>query len=188
MTLYLYEQPFEDLLFDDDNVFEDHFFDYPMMMTSRHYYSPFERQQLSEAFHPNDFLLNYDDDDDFDELTLDPEINIKEDKNKNKYFIRVNLPGMTKNQIKMVMSDDRMLTISGEKESYYCNGGKNRNRNQEMACSYDQFEKSINIPEDANLETLRAKMENGVLKIVINKLNTSSSSRDKHHYRNIHIQ
>jgi len=220
MALYLYEQPLEDFIFDsgdDDDIFGEDPFDYSLTSRSKyhsmdHPYNSFEKQ-LSKVFDQKDFEL-------FDDISSD--INIREDKNK--YYIRAYLPGITKDQINIDISDDRILTISGEKESHYNNynnrdqdydssedyryfneedesemseyddpqynnnNKKKKNKDNDysmMECSYKQFEESINIPEDANLKTLKAKMRNGVLKIVTNKYKQRTPKNKSH---NIQIQ
>ncbi|ORX78549.1 HSP20-like chaperone, partial [Anaeromyces robustus] len=145
-----------------------------------------------------------------------PNINLSEDE-KN-YYIHADLPGMTKDQVKMELNEDRILTISGERESIYDNNeekeekeekekqekGKeeeeentermeteeenttttttttteenkknNENRKYSMIeCSYGKFSRSFTLPEDANLDGIQAKMENGVLEVIINKIET----------------
>ncbi|ORX77457.1 HSP20-like chaperone, partial [Anaeromyces robustus] len=142
-----------------------------------------------------------------------PNINLSEDE-KN-YYIHADLPGMTKDQVKMELNEDRILTISGERESIYDNNEEkeqkehkqeerkeeenseestekmeteeesittttneenkksNENRKYSMIeCSYGKFSRSFTLPEDANLEGIQAKMENGVLEVIINKIET----------------
>jgi len=122
---------------------------------------------------------------------------------------------MTKDQVKMEINKDRILTISGERKSIYDNS-QNKSEDKEMETedinennetkekqetkeneetteseitnkmndnntnnerkysiiesSYGKFSRSFNIPEDANLENIQAKMENGVLEVIINKI------------------
>ncbi|ORX82182.1 hypothetical protein BCR32DRAFT_279119 [Anaeromyces robustus] len=42
-----------------------------------------------------------------------------------------------------------------------------------IECSYGKFSRSFTLPEDANLDDIQAKMENGVLEVIINKIETS---------------
>ncbi|ORX80041.1 HSP20-like chaperone [Anaeromyces robustus] len=247
MTLYLYEQrrPFENNLF--DNVFNDEDF-FSFNRPLRHYYdhhheynrrrNPYRSlgRQLCKAF--NDckeeenllFKLT---------STYIPKINLSEDENN--YYIHADLPGITKDQIKMEINEDRILTISGERESIYDNDKtekeeeeeevkeekeqneeeqekekkeenieestekmeteegntttttteikKNNENNYEnrkysiIECGYGKFSRSFTLPEDANLDSIQAKMENGVLEIIINKIETP-----KFQNRSIQIQ
>ena len=114
------------------------------------------------------------------------------------YYIHADLPGLNKGQVKMELNDDRILTISGEKEYTYNNNSedevpekrKEKEKSNEDAmeteqteqtekdnrkfnikeCSYGSFSKSFTIPEDADLDNIQAKMENGVLEVVFNKI------------------
>ncbi|ORX57328.1 HSP20-like chaperone, partial [Piromyces finnis] len=52
-----------------------------------------------------------------------------------------------------------------------------------MECSYGSFSRSFTIPEDGNIDNIQAKMENGVLEIIINKIRTQKSQT-----RSIQIQ
>ncbi|ORX75255.1 HSP20-like chaperone [Anaeromyces robustus] len=53
------------------------------------------------------------------------------------------------------------------------NKKNNENRKYSMIeCSYGKFSRSFTLPEDANLDGIQAKMENGVLEVVINKIET----------------
>ncbi|ORX79991.1 HSP20-like chaperone, partial [Anaeromyces robustus] len=123
-----------------------------------------------------------------------PKINLSEDE-KN-YYIHADLPGMNKDQVKMELSDDdRILTISGERETINDNSNEDANANKEalkeetnkneetkkevkkennkkyskIECSYGKFSRSFTLPENANLENIQAKMDNGVLEVIINK-------------------
>ena len=127
------------------------------------------------------------------------------------YYIHADLPGLNKGQVKMELNDDRILTISGEKEYTYNNNnnedkttekGKEEEKAKEdemeteqtetsqvktkrenvnktekdnrkfsvKECSYGSFSRSFTIPEDADLDNIQAKMENGVLEVVFNKI------------------
>jgi len=140
----------------------------------------------------------------------------------------------------MELNEDRILTISGEREFIYDNNNKNNEKEQEQEneneneeeqeqenistettettennemeteptnekqetketkenineketrqyrikeCSYGTFSRSFQIPEDANIENIQAKMENGVLEVIINKIETP-----KNQNRTIQIQ
>ena len=128
-----------------------------------------------------------------------PKINLSEDENN--YYIHADLPGMKKDQVKMEISDDRTFTISGERESFKDSDDKEKNKEGEeakegekkkegqdnknkknkkfhmMECSYGKFERSFSIPEDADLNNIQAKMENGVLEVLFKKMETPKSQK-----------
>jgi len=240
MSLYLYTRPLENSLFD---VFDDDFFD---ALTPRHSFGhpcrtrhnhrnhrknpyPSLKKQLSKLFDEDNLKL----------VDFSPKINLSEDEKH--YYIHADLPGLNKDQVKMELNDDRILTISGERRYTYDNNNeatekgkeeekvkenemeteqaeqaekekeeekvkenemetekteqaeksqeetqtqekiqkedinkteKNKNTRKFTVkeCSYGSFSRSFSIPEDADLENVQAKMENGVLEVVFNKL------------------
>jgi len=121
-----------------------------------------------------------------------PKINLSEDE-KN-YYIHADLPGLTKDQVKMEISDDRTFTISGERESVKDSdkdddkkeGDKKEKKDKKfhrIECSYGKFERSFSIPEDVDLNDIQAKMENGVLEVTFKKAEPPKSQK-----RTIQIQ
>jgi len=210
MSLYFYTQPIENSLFND--VFEDDLFDCLVPRTTFGYpchgrdyrRNPYRNleNQLNKIFNDDHFKL----------VNFAPKINFSEDE-KN-YYIHTDLPGLTKDQVKMELNEDRILTISGEREYNYDNNNERdenkkeqeqeneeEKQNNEMEteptdekqetdetkenlneketrqyrikeCSYGTFSRSFQIPEDANVENIQAKMENGVLEVIINKIET----------------
>jgi len=96
--------------------------------------------------------------------TFTPSVNTREDENG--YYIEVDLPGVKKEDISVDLND-RVLTISGERkfkdevkeENYY-----------KIETAFGKFERSFSIPEDADVEGIEAKSENGVLEIFIPKV------------------
>jgi len=231
MSLYFYTQPVENSLFND--VFGDDLFDSLIPRKAfghpchhgRHGHrscirNPYRNleNQLNKIFNEDNFKL----------VNFTPEINLSEDE-KN-YYIHADLPGLTKDQVKMELNEDRILTISGEREFIYNNSNeKEQEKEQEQEqnistettettennemeteptnekqetdentenkneketrqyrikeCSYGTFSRSFQIPEDANIENIQAKMENGVLEVIINKIETP-----KNQNRTIQIQ
>jgi len=166
--------------------FEDEFFNHPLISSVYPYYyrRPFENleKQVSKAF----------DKDVFKTVDFSPKINLSEDE-KN-YYIHADLPGLNKDQVKMELTDDdRVLTISGERETVIDNSNSNdeKEKAQEtkegekehkkenkkenkkysrIECSYGRFERSFSIPENTDLNAIQAKMENGVLEVTLPKI------------------
>ena len=85
--------------------------------------------------------------------------------NTTSYFITADLPGMNKKDINISLADD-MITLSGERKL-------NKNHDEEFSrynnIQYGSFEKSFYIPDDANIDKIEAKMNNGVLTLEIKK-------------------
>jgi len=100
-----------------------------------------------------------------------PKNNLCED-DKN-YYIQLDLPGMSKEQIHMELSEDSILTISGERVK---KNGESM-KYSKMECEYGKFSRSFSVPETANLEKIEAKMENGFLEVIIPKAEAPKTQR-----------
>jgi len=81
---------------------------HPRRLLYRHHrnhpYKTLEKQ-LAKALNKDVFKL----------VDFCPKINVSEDEQN--YYIQADLPGMTKDQVKMEISDDRVFTLSGKRES-----------------------------------------------------------------------
>ncbi len=76
------------------------------------------------------------------------------------------LPGIPKEAVKITVSDDRVLTIRGEKKREEKQEGKNYRR---IERSYGSFARSFNLPENLNTAEIKASFDNGVLSVEIPK-------------------
>lgn len=89
------------------------------------------------------------------------------------YHIDVDLPGIDKNDISVDINKD-ILTISGERktkeevkeEDYY-----------KVESTFGKFSRSFNLPENADIENISASSENGVLEVVVPKLNEEKNKK-----------
>ena len=98
-----------------------------------------------------------------------PSVNTREDEKA--YYIEVDLPGVKKEDIKVDIKENT-LTVSGERkfkeevkeEDYY-----------KIETSIGKFSRTFTLPEDADIENIDAKSENGVLEIVIPKVKKEES-------------
>ncbi|KAG4105700.1 HSP20-like chaperone [Neocallimastix lanati (nom. inval.)] len=237
MTLFICEHPLSmrrnnslirGSFFDDiENDLENEFFNHPLITFPSLYpypylsYNPVKNleDQISKTFNSDVFKA----------VDFSPKINLSEDENN--YYIHADLPGMNKDQVKMELSDDdRVLTISGERETIIDNSDKNSkkdsnndsnkdstkdenikdkaNENKEdqkkeqkkeqkeankeennkkysrIECSYGKFSRSFSIPENADINNIQAKMENGVLEVTLKKMEPQKNE----HKHSIQIQ
>jgi len=237
MSLFIREHPLSmrrnnsllrDSFFDDiENDLENEFFNHPLITFPSLYpysylsYNPVKNleDQISKTFNS----------DVFKSIDFSPKINLSEDGNN--YYIHADLPGMNKDQVKMELSDDdRVLTISGERETIIDDSDKNSkkdsnkesnndskkdstkdknatkdaNENKEtikeeqkenkkeennkkysrIECSYGKFSRSFSIPENADINNIQAKMENGVLEVTLKKMEPQKNE----HKHSIQIQ
>ena len=98
-----------------------------------------------------------------------PSVNTREDEKA--YYIEVDLPGVKKEDIKVDIKENA-LTISGERrfkeevkeEDYY-----------KIETSIGKFTRTFTLPDDADVENIDAKNENGVLDIIIPKVKKEES-------------
>ncbi|MCH6573592.1 MAG: Hsp20/alpha crystallin family protein [Bacteroidetes bacterium] len=74
------------------------------------------------------------------------------------------LPGVKKEDVKILL-EDGFLTVSGEKKNEF-EGKEEINifRNERL---FGKFERKFELPEDINPDEIKAKFENGLLKISI---------------------
>jgi HSP20 family protein len=85
------------------------------------------------------------------------------------YLISIDLPGMDKKDISIETSGNR-LSVSGERKEDSQNKGAEKH-------SFQQFQQSYMLPDDANFEAITATSANGVLKITVPKTATKKVSK-----------
>ena len=127
----------------------------------------------------NDFWNNrlsiprlFDFDEDFFNETAPP-VNISE---TNKTFqLELSVPGMKKEDFKIEM-EDRVLTISSEKEEERKEEDKNYRR-MEFSCS--SFTRSFTLPDNVDENNIHAKYSNGMLEVTLPKKEATISQQKK---------
>lgn len=92
-----------------------------------------------------------------------PSVDISE--TDNEFEVSVELPGMKKEDINVDLDNGR-LSISGERKFEKEEEGKNYHR---VESSFGSFNRSFQLPESINEESIEAKYDNGVLNITIAK-------------------
>jgi len=91
------------------------------------------------------------------------------------YHIEVDLPGMKKEDISIQVEDNKLL-ISGERkvkeeikeENYY-----------KVESSFGTFSRSFSLPDDADIENIHAESKDGVLEVVVPKLEVQKVEKTK---------
>ena len=91
------------------------------------------------------------------------------------YHVEVDLPGIKKEDVDITI-EDNILVVSGERkvksevkeENYY-----------KIESSFGQFSRSFSLPEDVDVENIHAESENGVLEIVLPKLENAKIDKVK---------
>jgi HSP20 family protein len=129
----------------------------------------------------NDFFTNrlffprlFDLDDDFFGNGMStPPANVTE--SEKEYNVELSVPGMNREDLKIDV-DAGVLSVSSEKEEERKSEEKDYHRKE---FSYSSFKRTFTLPENANEENIKAKYENGMLKISIPKSEQSISKPKK---------
>jgi len=100
-----------------------------------------------------------------------PSVNTRE--GEYAYHVDIDLPGVKKEDIKVDIKDGQ-LTVSGERnfkeevkeEDYY-----------KVETSFGKFSRSFKLPDNADVENINASTDNGVLEVVIPKVDDKANTR-----------
>lgn len=93
-----------------------------------------------------------------------PKVDISEDDKQ--MFIHVELPGMEKDDVKITISEDKILTIKGEKKREEKKEEKNYLR---VERSYGSFLRSFSLPDNVQPDDITAAFEKGILHLTLPK-------------------
>lgn len=96
-----------------------------------------------------------------------PAINVAEDKTE--YRIEVAVPGMTKDDFRLQLTNDNQLVISMEKKSETNDKDDKDKRYLRREFSYSKFQQSMILPDDVEKERITASVNDGVLTIDLPK-------------------
>ena len=96
-----------------------------------------------------------------------PRMNIME--TKDDYKLELCIPGLTKEDVKLSIDAEGNLVVEMTKET------KQEEKNPEVRYlrhefSVEHFRQTVMLPEDIHKEQIKAKVENGILEIVIPKV------------------
>ncbi len=93
-----------------------------------------------------------------------PSVNIKEDEEA--FHVEMAAPGLEKKDFKVELNNN-VLTISSEKEEEHEEKEGEQFTRREF--SYQSFNRSFTLPETVESDKIKAKYENGILKVDIPK-------------------
>jgi HSP20 family protein len=97
------------------------------------------------------------------------------------FVIDVEIPGAKKEDIKVTLDNDRVLTIRGEVRQEFeesdsnsnlaATGQKHRPRFHRVERNYGSFERQMTLPDDSvvDTESIKCKYEDGLLKVTVPK-------------------
>ncbi|HXY35300.1 MAG TPA: Hsp20/alpha crystallin family protein [Planctomycetaceae bacterium] len=105
------------------------------------------------------------------EGTLTPKVDVAE--TNDAVHVTADLPGLTENDIEVTLSEGH-LHIRGEKHAEKEDKNKNYHR---IERTYGSFQRSIALPAEVNSEKVDASFKNGVLSIVLPKVQSASSGK-----------
>lgn len=104
---------------------------------------------------------------------LKPALDIQEDDKQ--YKIALELPGVEEKNIQINLDND-VLVVRGEKrqEQEKKEGGFHH-----IERSYGSFQRALNLPDDANHDSIKASFKNGVLTITMDKREVSAPKQGR---------
>lgn len=104
---------------------------------------------------------------------LKPALDIQE--TDKQYKIALEIPGVEEKDIQITLDND-VLLVHGEKrqEQEKKDGGFHR-----IERSYGSFQRALNLPGDANQDSIKAAFKNGVLTIAMDKREASAPKRGR---------
>jgi HSP20 family protein len=108
---------------------------------------------------------------DMAKYNFNPNCEVNEDKNA--YYLKVDLPGVPKENIKIDLHENR-LTISGERKVEKAAEDKD-SKTHFSEIFYGNFSRSMTFPMAVDAEKTEAKYDAGVLNLTITKKTTANS-------------
>ena len=96
-----------------------------------------------------------------------PAINVLE--NEKEYEVELAAPGLTKEDFKVHVDEQNNLHIEMEKKAEN-KEGKKHGRYLRREFSYEKFQQTLLLPDDVDAEKIEAKVEHGVLNVLLPKL------------------
>ena len=110
--------------------------------------------------------------------TTAPAVNVKEDNKQ--YVMEVAVPGLKKEQVNMSIDKDGYLTLSIENK----NEQKDENKKEHYLrreFSYTSYRQSYALPDNVDADKIAANVADGVLKVVLPKVEKKEEKEDVKH-------
>ena len=111
-----------------------------------------------------------------------PAMNVLE--NDKEYKLEVAAPGSCKDDFKVHLNKDGNLVVEMEKKDCGCKGKEKDEEKKECRYlrkefSYTKFSQTLLLPDNADKERIEAQVNNGVLKVIIPKLDKVKAEDEK---------
>lgn len=105
----------------------------------------------------------------FNDLSFDPRFSLMNtnnvsnyyNENEKEYYLTMDVPGMSKDDIEVTFDNNR-LKVSGQRKSDKYDSYK-----------YGKMERTFNVPSNVETDKISAKIDNGVLKVLLPKAKSS---------------
>ena len=105
----------------------------------------------------------------FNDLSFDPRFSLMNtnnvsnyyNENEKEYYLTMDVPGMSKDDVE-VKFDNNRLKISGKRKS-----------NKYDSYEYGKMERTFSVPSSVETDKISAKIDNGVLKVILPKAKSS---------------
>mgnify|MGYP005841181423 CR=1 FL=1 len=106
----------------------------------------------------------------FERRAISPSVDVYE--NENNLVVEIEAPGIKKEDMKITL-EDNILTVAGEKK-------RNLNEDENIKCfraerTFGSFKRSFTLPADVDPDKTKAKFENGVLEITLEKIDVTKT-------------
>ena len=109
--------------------------------------------------------------------TTAPAINVIE--KKDEYDVELAAPGMTKEDFKVSLDEDRNLVVELDKKVEKTDENKDCGHYLRREFSYTKIQQTLLLPDDVNREAINATVEHGVLKVVLPKLQPQEMKKER---------
>ena len=105
----------------------------------------------------------------FNDLSFDPRFSLMNtnnvsnyyNENEKEYYLTMDVPGMSKDDVEVTFDNNR-LKISGKRKS-----------NKYDSYEYGKMERTFSVPSSVETDKISAKIDNGVLKVILPKAKSS---------------
>eukprot|EP00054_Salpingoeca_dolichothecata_P008396 m.47813 g.47813 ORF g.47813 m.47813 type:complete len:140 (+) comp17702_c0_seq1:253-672(+) len=88
---------------------------------------------------------------------------------ESQHVIHVDTPGLTSEDVKVQIKDGNLLTISGKREKKSEEHDEKRHYHR-VERSYGSFQRAFRLPENADVQSVEAHVDDGVLTVTVNKV------------------